>query len=168
MRITSFTVLGLSLLSLVLSGCAEPSVSAPTAAISTKFVLASEPAGAVDVLDVKEKSEDGQHVVVAGRLGGGLDSWIDGRAAFLLVDARIEPACADGDICALGCPGCTKEMMEASTMVKFLGEDGNVVPVDARQLLGVQDGQHVVVEGVASRDLTGNVFIAAQGVFIRK
>lgn len=174
MRITTLHVFGLALVSLLMVGCADPSVSASTAttpssaATSTKYLLTSEPVDALDVLDVKEKLEDGQKVVVVGRVGGGYKAWIDGRAAFLLIDTRVESACEDGDKCELGCPGCSKQMLEACTMVKFLGDDGKVMPVDARELLGLKDRQTVVIEGVASRDSTGNVSIAGQGIFIRK
>ena len=100
-------------------------------------------------------------------MGGGIKPWIDGRAAFLLVDTRVE-GCGDGDKCDENCPGCSKEMHEASTLVKILGQDGKVVPIDTRQLLGVTEKQTLVVRGKAQRDASGNVTIAAQGVFIRK
>ena len=53
-------------------------------------------------------------------------------------------------------------------MVKFLGDDGKVLAVDARELLGVKDESTVVVRGIASRDATGNLSIAADGVFVRR
>lgn len=58
--------------------------------------------------------------------------------------------------------------MAASTMVKFLGQDGKVLPVDARKLLGVKEQETVVILGVANRDKTGNVSIAAEGIFVRR
>lgn len=168
MRIASFYVSVLSVLSLLITGCAESTATAPPALKATQFLLASEPAGALDVLDIKEQLQDGERVVVMGRVGGGIKPWIDGRAAFLLTDSRIEASCEDGDKCELGCPGCSKEMMEASTMVKFLGDDGKVLPVDARELLGLKERQTVVVEGLASRDSTGNLSIAGRNIYIRK
>jgi len=38
-------------------------------------------------------------------------------------------------------------MLAASTMVKFLGKDGKVLPVDARELLGVKDQQTGGIHG---------------------
>ena len=61
-----------------------------------------------------------------------------------------------------------KEMLAASTMVKFLGEDGKVLPVDARELLGVPEESTVVVRGLASRDAAGTLTVAADGVFVRR
>ena len=168
MRIASFHILPLLLGILLIAGCADTSATAPQPSPATQYLLASEPAGALDVLDIKEQLQDGERVVVMGRVGGGIKPWIDGRAAFLLTDSRIEASCEDGDKCELGCPGCSKEMMEASTMVKFLGDDGKVLPVDARELLGLKERQTVVVEGMASRDSTGNLSIAGRNIYIRK
>lgn len=151
------------------TGCG-PSVSeTPTSvAASSEFQLTSEPVGALEVLDAKDQAKDGEPVVVVGRLGGGLNPWVDGRAAFLIVDTRILPSCEEAGHCTADCADCAKEMMAASTMVKFLGQDGKVLPVDARKLLGVKEQETVVVQGVASRDKTGNVSIAAEGVFVRR
>ncbi|MEX2026251.1 MAG: hypothetical protein WEH44_03105, partial [Pirellulaceae bacterium] len=65
-------------------------------------------------------------------------------------------------------PDCSQEMLAASTMVKFLGDDGKVLPVDARELLGVEEESTLVVRGIASRDTTGHLSITAEGVFVRR
>lgn len=150
------------------TGCGKSSTDATAAGVKRNIHLSQEPAGAVEVLDARDEAKDGEPIVLVGRLGGGLKPWIDGRAAFLLVDTRILPSCADGDHCEAGCPDCSKEMLAASTMVKFLGDDGKVLAVDARELLGVKDESTVVVRGIASRDATGSLSIAAEGVFVRR
>lgn len=160
--------LALACTSLGATGCANSSSQATDTSASTKFQLTSEPSGALEVLDAKDQAQDGKPIVVVGRLGGGLKPWVDGRAAFLIVDTRIVPSCEEGGVCKADCPDCAKEMMAASTMVKFVGEDGKVLPVDARTLLGVKEQQTVVIEGVAARDKTGNVSIAAHGIFVRR
>lgn len=152
---------------LATTGCGT---SAPVArqAVDPKYQLAAEPADAVEVLDAKDLAKDGEAVVVVGRVGGGVKPWIDGRAAFLLVDTRILPTCKDGEKCDENCPGCAEAMLQASTMVKFLGSDGKVMPIDARELLGVKEQQTVVIRGVANRDKAGNVSIAAEKIFVRR
>ena len=137
-------------------------------AVDVKYLLAEEPADAVEILDAKDQAKDGEAVVVVGRLGGGVKPWIDGRAAFLLVDTRILPTCQEGEKCDENCPSCAEAMLSASTMVKFLGNDGKVLPVDARDLLGVKEQQTVVVRGVANRDKAGNVSIAAEKIYVRR
>ncbi len=155
-------------LAFIAAGCGRSSPGPAASGAKPDVHLSEEPAGAVEILDARDDAKDGEPIVLVGRLGGGLKPWIDGRAAFLLVDTRILPSCADGDHCEAGCPDCSKEMLAASTMVKFLGNDGKVLAVDARNLLGVTDESTVVVRGTASRDATGNLSIAADGVFVRR
>ena len=154
-------------LALAATGCGR-AVSAAKPAVDAKYLLTNEPTNAVEVLDIKDQAKDGDAVVVVGRLGGGVKPWIDGRAAFLLVDTRILPACKEGEKCDENCPGCAEAMLQASTMVKFLGTDGKVLPVDARDLLGVKEQETVVIQGTASRDKAGNVSIAGEKIFVRR
>lgn len=149
------------------TGCSRTAADQTTAMHDSKYQLVAEPAGALDVIDVREKAKDGEPVVVLGRVGGGAKPWIDGRAAFLLVDERMAPSCTD-EKCDENCSHCAQELAEATTMVKFLGEDGKVLPVDARQLLGLGEEQTVVIRGIANRDDSGNVSITAEGIFVRR
>jgi len=86
---------------------------------------------------------------------------------FVLVDTRITPECED-EHCDANCPDCAKEMMAASTMVKFVDLQGKVLPVDAQSLLGIKDSETVVVRGVAHRDQAGNVSVEADGLYIKR
>ena len=152
---------------LAATGCGSP-LPASNQSVDAKYLLADEPADAIEILDAKEQAKDGEAVVVVGRVGGGVKPWIDGRAAFLLVDTRILPTCNEGEKCDENCPSCAEAMLSASTMVKFLGNDGKVLPVDARDLLGVKEQQTVVVRGVANRDKAGNVSIAGEKIYVRR
>lgn len=149
------------------TGCTRTAAVQETAVPDSKYQLAAEPAGALDVIDLREKAKDGEPVVVLGRVGGGVKPWIDGRAAFLLVDDRVAPSC-DDEKCDENCPHCAQELAEATTMVKFLGADGKVLPVDARQLLGLSEEQTVVIRGIANRDKSGSVSVTAEGIFVRR
>lgn len=154
-------------LAIIATGCSK----SPTTAFdhsSSPYHLKTEPTGAVEILDLKDQAQDGAPVVVVGRLGGGITPWVDGRAAFLLVDTRISPSCEEGGVCKADCPDCAKELASASAMVKFLGEDGKVISVDARKLLGVNELETIVVQGVTNRDKEGNVTVSAKGIFVRR
>lgn len=170
MNVSFPVLLAAIVLSVMASGCARSSAEPTEVRVGPipNVHLNQEPAGAVEILDARDEAKDGEPIVLVGRLGGGLKPWIDGRAAFLLVDTRILPSCKDGDHCEAGCPDCSKEMLAASTMVKFLGDDGKVLAVDARELLGVKDESTLVVQGIASRDGAGNLSISAAGVFVRR
>lgn len=143
------------------------SIAAASSSVGKTYQLSSEPSGAVGVLQVKESVKDGEPVVLVGRIGGGQKPWIDGRAAFLLVDDGVAPTCAD-EQCEDGCAECALALAEATTLVKFVDDQGKVRATDARQLLGVENFQTVVVKGVASRDKAGNVSVIADGIYIRR
>lgn len=152
---------------LAATGCGS-SLPGSNQTVDVKYHLAEEPADAVEILDAREQAQDGEAVVVVGRVGGGVKPWIDGRAAFLLVDTRILPSCNEGEKCDENCPSCAEAILSASTMVKFLGNDGKVLPIDARNLLGVKEQQTVVVRGIANRDKAGNVTIAGEKIYVRR
>ena len=149
-----------------IAGCARSSGEQLGSSQINRYQLTAEPAGAIDVIDFREQAKDGQAVVVLGRIGGGVKPWIEGRAAFVLADERVSASCEEE--CDENCTLCAEELASATTLVKVLGEDGKVVPVDARKLLGLADNQIVVVRGIANRDKGGNVSISAEGIYTRR
>jgi hypothetical protein len=169
------SVLGLSLIVLVASGCgqqaATPSTSSTASAVDgATFRLASEPAGAQDVIKVREESADADEVVIVGRIGGE-SPWIEDRAAFSIVDSSLR-ACSDipGDACETPWDYCceTDKLPRATALVKVVDADGNLVKAGARELLNVNELSTVVVQGTAQRDDQGNLTVLARGVFVRK
>lgn len=136
-------------------------------ATAAKYVLTSEPAGAVGVIKARAAAKDDQAVVVVGCTGAGEGAWIEGRSAFVLVDSSAALACAD-EGCEEGCTCHAEELADASTMVKFLDDQGRVLPVDSRQLLGLEEQQTVVVQGRAKRDSDGNLTVMANGIYVRR
>ena len=55
-----------------------------------KFLLAAEPEGAADVIKVREVAGDQDNVIIVGRIGGSENPWVDGRAAFSIVDRSLK------------------------------------------------------------------------------
>lgn len=150
---------------------AEPKQS--DALVSTaggKYLLDSEPAGGAEVIAAREQAEDDGEIVVIGRIGGSENPWVDGRAAFSIVDPTLK-ACSDipGDGCPKPWDYCceTDKLPGATALVKVVDADGNLVKGDARELLGVKELQTVVVRGKAKRDEAGNLTILADGVYVR-
>ena len=166
----------LAALALVTSvvGCASssssPSASGGPSADGEKYRLASEPAGAKGVKEVKASSKDEDEVTVVGRIGGDVNPWIDGQAAFLIVDPSLKPCNEkDDDACPTPWDYCcdTDQLPECKAMVKVGGPDGKTVATDARQLLSLKELQTVIVHGRAKRDEAGNLTVLADGVFVR-
>jgi len=178
MNFATHFALTVSLSLLLLSGCSTGSDS-PAAPVNTasleidgsKFLLDQEPEGAVGVISAMESAKDGDPLVMVGRIGGSESPWIEGRAAFTLLDASINvvapgEANEGGEICEDDC--CATELLDSSALVKVVDADGRLVPADARQLLGLKKSDMVVVQGTAQKDESGNFVMLAKGVYARK
>jgi len=131
------------------------------------MLLHEQPADAKPVGDVRESAEDGVDVTILGRIGGGANPWVDGRAAFTIVDPKVAP-CHPSEGCPTPWDYCcsTDQLPKNSAMIKIVDTAGGTVEQDARQLLGVKELQTVVVKGKAKRDEAGNLTVLANGVFI--
>jgi hypothetical protein len=135
-----------------------------------KYILAAEPQDARNVIQVREDSQDQDEVVVVGRIGGSANPWVEGMAAFSIVDLSLK-ACSDieGDMCEIPWDYCceTDLLPKATVLVKVVDDSGKLVSGDARQLLKVKELQTVVVQGMAKRDEAGNLTVAADGVYLK-
>jgi hypothetical protein len=154
------------------TGSSEQAITSNAPAVDgSKFILDAEPEGAGDVITVRENAADGDDVVIVGRIGGSANPWIDGRAAFSIVDGSLK-ACSDipGDDCPIPWDYCceTPKLPGATALVKFVNEDGNLVKSDAKGLLDVKELSTVVIKGKAQRDDAGNLTVLASGVFVKK
>ncbi|HTN77670.1 MAG TPA: hypothetical protein VL096_20575 [Pirellulaceae bacterium] len=171
MRYSYSVLVACALLMPIAAGCGvciESPAPTSTASIDGRaFQLSTEPAASIGVMHLKETAQDGDAVNLVGRIGGGQKPWIDGRAAFLLVDDGVAPTCRDEE-CGDDCAECAAALAEATTLVKFVDAQGKVLAADARTLLGVEDFQTVVVQGIARKDAAGNVNVVADGIYIRR
>ncbi len=167
------SLLGCLVFSMVIVGCAQESEQPlPTANVDgAKFTLSNEPEDAKDVIQAREDAEEGDDVVLVGRIGGSANPWIKDRAAFTIVDNSLK-ACSDipGDQCAKPWDYCceTPKLPTSTALVKVVDENGELVKADARSLLNVEELSTVVVQGKAQRDDEGNLTVLASGVFVKK
>jgi hypothetical protein len=146
-----------------------PSSSGPAAAVAdSRYLLDQEPAGAAEVIALRNDATDGQDVVVVGRIGGRVDPWVKDSAAFSLVDRSLTPCSEmEGDMCQTPWDYCCETTLPESTVLVMVHDaDGKLVKTDARQLLGVKELNTVVVEGRAKRDKDGNVSIVAAKMYV--
>lgn len=153
-------------------GCGSSSTTTANkpSAQGAAYRLSQEPSDAKGVKEVRESAEDGQPVVVEGRIGGDTNPWVAGQAAFLVVDKSLKPCNEkDDDACETPWDYCcdTDVLPQSKAMVKILDENGKPLATDARELLGVKELQTVVVRGKAKRDEAGNLTVLADGVFVR-
>lgn len=178
MKTQSSLPLTLSALFLI-AGCSQESSPSATTTTSTpapaidgsQFILNEEPSEAATVIEAREKSEDGEDVVLVGRIGGSVNPWIEGRAAFSIVDQSLK-ACSDipGDECKIPWDYCceTHKLPASTAFVKFVDDEGRPLKADARELLSLKELQTVVVRGKAKRDEAGNLTVLANGLFVRE
>jgi hypothetical protein len=157
-------------LGLVVAGCGRGDgpagdLSAATVASQAIYRLDAEPPGAVDLVAALAEAEDGDDVVVAGRIGGRGNPWIDGLAAFTIVDLseKLQGGCCPGPSCS----GAAAGPSAPQALVRIVDAGGETVATDSRQLLGIEPAQAVAVRGRARRDEAGNLTILADGVFVR-
>ena len=136
-----------------------------------KYRLQAEPADAQDVIAVRTDAADGDKVAVVGRIGGDVNPWIDGRAAFTIVDNSLL-ACSDieGDGCPTPWDYCceTDKLKTGKILVKFVDEQGNLIAADAQELLGLGELDTVVIEGTMQKSEDGAAVILASGVYLRE
>lgn len=104
-------------------------------------------------------------VSVVGRIfAGDLEPWENGQASFLLAELPAEGHGEGHD--ADNCPFCKRRAANAPTaIVRFVGEDGEVLPHDVRQLFGVEKNSVVTVRGVAARGELNTLVITADGLY---
>ncbi|HEX5104648.1 MAG TPA: hypothetical protein VFV87_12595 [Pirellulaceae bacterium] len=156
-----------------LTGCGA-SATAPAnnsaSAEGSAYRLDVEPADAKDVKAAKEVIKDEEEITLVGRVGGDVNPWIEGQAAFLIVDRALKPCNEkDDDACPTPWDYCcdADSLPEHKAMVKVVDGSGKTVSTDARKLLGLKELQTVVVHGKAKRDDAGNLTVLADGVFVR-
>ena len=157
----------------LVAGCGAPSSKPVTSAPSSEgaaYILASEPAGAKGVKEARKSAENDKEVTLVGRIGGDVNPWVEGQAAFLVVDSELKPCNEKGDD-ACETPWdycCDSDVLPSSkVMVKIVDKSGKAVATDARKMLGVKELQTIVVHGRAKRDEAGNLTLLADGVFVR-
>jgi len=154
-------------LPLLLAACGGTEAAA-TAALPEAFRLPQPPAAARPVADVRARAADGEVVEVAGVAS----EFVEGLAAFTLVDAGLPDCRAEGPDSACKTPWdycCTdpRELAAASVTVE-LHEGDHVLRGDLLGAGGLDHLVHVAVRGTAHRDPAGNVVIVASGLHVAR
>ena len=150
---------------------ASPQVPDVATVDGTAYLLDTEPDGAGNVIKVREEAGTDDDLLVVGRIGGSSDPWIDGRAAFTIVDLSVK-SCNDtlDDKCPTPWDYCceTSKLPNSTALVKFVDETDQVVKADARTLFDLQELSTVVIKGTAKRDEAGNLTVLASGLFVKQ
>lgn len=158
----------------ILAGCSDEATAPPrVAAIDAAAYLLKEPPADPQEVAVLHGSAgvSQEEVVVVGKIGGSLNPWIEGRAAFNIVDRSVK-SCSDipGDDCPTPWDYCCtqSDLQGATALVKVVGEDGRLLAGDARKLFRIKELQTVIVRGTASKDKQGNLIVVSSSLYIKK
>ena len=160
----------MTLSSTALVGCGgsggDPQAESETPEVS--YVATTEPAGSIAVGEARESVKDAEAATLTGVIGGSREPFVDGIAAFTVVDPKV-PYCKAEE----GCPTpwdycCTQDQVKENiATIKVIDASGNPVAQDARELLGVEELATVTVQGKAQRDEQGNLSVLADQVFVK-
>ena len=139
----------------------------------TTLLLEQEPKGALTPTAAKAAIAKGpKELVIAGRIAAnGMDHFVKGKASFAMLqlpdDHGSQPGHNPDD-----CPFCKKKLAKAPMVaVQFVGVDENELPIDARELFGVENNAVVVIRGTASFNpklALPIIQLKANGIYIRK
>jgi hypothetical protein len=157
-------------LALQLFGTATVSslAAAPAPTVDKNYLLEEEPEDAAEVIATRKDSKDQQEIVVVGRIGGRVNPWVKGMAAFSIVDRTLTPCNEiEGDTCKTPWDYCCEpNLSKATLLVMVTDKNGKTVKKDARQLLGVKELDTVTLIGKLKRDKAGNVSVLASKLYV--
>ncbi len=153
------------------AGCGknETSVAVPASNVPESFFVATAPPAAKPVSEVVASAKNGEQVVVTGRVGGDRKVFVDGYAAFTIVDAQIAPCGKDKmDDCPTPWDYCCDppDVMAANTLSVELMADGKLLKANPRGFHGLDHLKTVVVQGRVAKDEAGNVRVLASGIHV--
>ncbi len=87
------------------SGCggSPTAQNAESTSVGSRYVVQTEPEGAVAVGEARQTAKDDQMITLVGTIGGSMEPFVGGIAAFTIVDAKV-PYCrpATKDVPRLG------------------------------------------------------------------
>ena len=162
---------------LCLNGCQE-AIDPAVLKERDKYLLSEEPSGGIGVGEAREQITDQeQPIVLIGRVGAGQHStWEPGKAAFVVRDPaaplhashhHADTPGHDPSTCKF-CQEQAEKEPDMTALIRVVDDAGEVVEIDARKLLPIEEEQLVVIEGTAQVDKVGNLVVAAKGVYIRR
>ncbi len=158
---------------LLTTGCekkATEQTSDSSGAATASWLLASAPADAMPVGEIKQTAAEGDAVVMRGRLGGLREPISEGSPVFIVVDPAI-PSCAEmgeEDHCPTPWDYCCEprdSLTANSATVQLVGADGVLLETDVAASLEPLD-EIIVVGTVGPRPSPNVLTIKATAVHV--
>jgi hypothetical protein len=159
---------------LTATGCddkpAGKTAATPGVVVPASLFLASAPAEAKNIKDVKPTLKSGDKVVLSGRIGGSREPFVTGRAVFTLVDPRL-PTCADdpADTCKTPwdyCCEAPEDLNANMATVQVVGAEGQPLKTGLEGVHGLKPLAKVTVVGTVAQADSKNLLVKAEGVYV--
>lgn len=135
----------------------------PLANVPASLFQATKLTGAKEVLDVKKSANLGDSVVVHGRIAGGKEPFVSGRAIFTLADAKL-PLCSEvaGDKCPTPWDLCCEpkdKLAEQTLTVEVDDAAGKPLVGTLMNVGGLAPGKSIVVKGKVTQKPSAQALI---------
>lgn len=162
---------------LVIAGCggddsqstASQAPAAPETDLSRLF-LAEAPAEPVTVAELAAAPQPGAAIAVSGQIGGTVEPFGKGYAVFFLADESLMfcDEMGDDDHCPTPWDACCEDPDKVAAnrvLVRFSGEDGEILPVSLKGARGLAGLDRVTVAGTVQTAEGGGTVIEATGIY---
>jgi hypothetical protein len=152
------------------SGSGGSSATASADALPQGLILSAAPTDVKDVNALKGAAKEGDEVVLRGRVGGRVEPFVEGRAAFQIVDLGIK-SCEQmpGDSCETPWDYCCEpDVTKSSASIQVVGADGKPVKVGLKGVGGLKPLAEVTVKGKVAKASEGApLLVNATGIFVK-
>jgi len=165
----SAAVVGLAVVMLGLLGCSyeDPEHTA----LRRQFLLDEEPDSPTTIAEAKSAASENPNVSFVGRIAYDEDeAFVPGQAVFVVTEILPGEHDHGGKQHADNCPFCKRKAAKAPrAAVQVVGDSGEPLDVDARELFGMQTGDTVVVRGQGQVLAPLDLFqVTADGIYLRR
>jgi hypothetical protein len=152
---------------------AAPAPAQPAEALPANLIVATPPAEAKEVVEAR-KANDGDEVVVRGRIGGSAKPFTEGRAVFQLVDLAMKTCnqASPMDDCKTPWDYCCDDKADVfakSVTVQVLGPSGQPLRASLDGVGGLKPMGEVAVKGTVKKSPDGKaVTVNATELYVKQ
>ena len=138
----------------------------------TTITLNAKPDGASKIGDAQTHvAEKTQEVTIVGKADlKALPTGASPKAVMLVREILDDVHDHGADHDSSSCAFCRRRQEQApKAAVEFVGDDGQVLPYTVEKLFGLQNGDEVVVKGLATLDANANMLkVTAKGLYFQE
>lgn len=161
---TKLRLLYLVVVLLFIQACSTSGARNPEAEAALKrFLLASEPTGAIAIVEAKKLSPETE-IVLMGKVG----AQEPGKAMFMVNEAlpgATGHTHKDGED-ESDCPFCKRSKSDRIAMIQLLDDSDQVLTLDSKSL-GLKEGQELVIKGHGKVDSLDMFVVSATGIYLK-